>query len=402
MLKKGQGKQLDLESKVIGKFGLGSRNERGNMLLDLCIGNNLAIANTLFHQHPRRLYTWTGPGGKVRNQIDYILVKQCWRSSIKNAKTLPGADIGSDHQLLIADIRLKLKRIVRTDRKVQRFDLMNIDNKYKIETRNRFEALLIREEEMTQEELWEDTEDIIMTTAKKYIPMKKKRRSSPWLSQETTDLTDERRLLKEAGLQHSKMYSTLSNEIQAAARRDKNTHLNQLCEEIEEFSSKNNSRSLFKAVKDLTNRSTARLAVVKDENGKILTEDEEIKERWRTYCETLNASREDEASVEIDTHEAEPDILFSEIVNAINHLKTNKAPDIDEIPGELLKNLDETGMKVIWHLCRKVWSSGTWPEDWKKSVFLTIPKKGDASECKKQPYDCPYPTCKQDTVAHTE
>ena len=135
------------------------------------------------------------------------------------------------------------------------------------------------------------------------------------------------------------MYSKLSNEIQTTARRDKNSHLTQLCKEIEDHS--NNSRSLFKGVKDLTSKSAPRLAVIKDENGKVLTESEEIKDRWKRYYEGLFASREVEPGEPIDIQAEEPDILLSEVSKAIQKLKANKSPGIDEIPGELLKNIDE-------------------------------------------------------------
>ena len=68
------------------------------------------IANTLFQQHKRRLYTWTSPDGQCRNQIDYILCSWRWRSSIQSVKTRPGADCGSDHEILIDKFRLKLKK----------------------------------------------------------------------------------------------------------------------------------------------------------------------------------------------------------------------------------------------------------------------------------------------------
>ena len=73
--------------------------------------NALVIANTLFQQHKRKLYTWTSPDGEHQNQIDYILCSQRWRSSIQSVKTRPGADCGSDHELLIAKFRLKLKKV---------------------------------------------------------------------------------------------------------------------------------------------------------------------------------------------------------------------------------------------------------------------------------------------------
>ena len=88
---------------VTGKFGLGIRNEAGKRLIEFCQENAVVIANTLFQQHKRRLYTWTLPDGQHQNQIDYILCSQRWRSSIQSAKTRPGADCGSDHELLIAN-----------------------------------------------------------------------------------------------------------------------------------------------------------------------------------------------------------------------------------------------------------------------------------------------------------
>ena len=71
---------------VIGKIGLGIWNEAGQKLIEFCPENTLVIANTLFQQHMRRLYTWTSPDGQHRNQIDYILCSQRWRSSIQSAK----------------------------------------------------------------------------------------------------------------------------------------------------------------------------------------------------------------------------------------------------------------------------------------------------------------------------
>ena len=99
---------------VTGKFGLGVQNESGQRLPEFCQENTLVIANTLFQQHKRRLYTWTAPDGQYQNQTDYILCSQRWRSSIQSAKTRLGADCGSDHELLIAKFRLKLKKVGKT------------------------------------------------------------------------------------------------------------------------------------------------------------------------------------------------------------------------------------------------------------------------------------------------
>ena len=83
------------------------QNEAGQRLTEFCQENALVITNTLFQQHKRRLYTWTSPDGQYWNQTDYILCSQRWRSSIQSAKTRPGVDCGSDHELFVEKFRLK-------------------------------------------------------------------------------------------------------------------------------------------------------------------------------------------------------------------------------------------------------------------------------------------------------
>ena len=100
----------------------------------------MVISNTLFQQHKRRLYTWTSPDDQHQNQIDYIHCSQRWRSSIQSAKTRPGADCGSDHELLFAKFRLKLNEVRKTTRPF-RYDLNQIPYDYTVEVRNRFEGL---------------------------------------------------------------------------------------------------------------------------------------------------------------------------------------------------------------------------------------------------------------------
>ena len=99
-----------------GKFGLAVQNEAGKRLIEFCQENALVIANILFQQHKRRLYTWTSPDGQNRNQIDYVLCGRRWRSSIELAKTRLGADCGTDHELLTGKFILKLKKVGKTTR----------------------------------------------------------------------------------------------------------------------------------------------------------------------------------------------------------------------------------------------------------------------------------------------
>ena len=129
-------------SGVTGKFGLGVHNEAGKRLIEFCQENTLVIANTLFQQHKRRLYTWTTPDNQYQSQTDYILCSQTWRSSIQSAKTR--SDCGSDHELLIAKFRLKLKKGGKTTRQF-RYDLNQIPYDYTVEVRNGFKRLDLTE-----------------------------------------------------------------------------------------------------------------------------------------------------------------------------------------------------------------------------------------------------------------
>ena len=159
---------------VTGQFGLGIQNEAGQRLIEFCQENALVIAHTLFQQHKRRLCTWTSPGGQHRNQIDYILCSQRWRSSRQSAKTRPGADCDSDHELLIAKFRLKLKKIGETTRPF-RNDLNQIPYNCIVEVINRFKGLdlIVR----VPDELWMEVCDIVQETGIKTILQNKCKKS---------------------------------------------------------------------------------------------------------------------------------------------------------------------------------------------------------------------------------
>ena len=154
---------------------LGIQNEAGQRLIEFCQENTLVIANTLFQKHKRRLYTWTSADGQHQNQIDYILCSQRWKSSIQSAKTRSGRDCGSDHELLIAKFRLKLRKVGKTTRSF-RYDLNQIPYDYTVEVRNRFKGLGLIDR--VPDELWMEVCDIVQETGIKTIPMEKKCKKS--------------------------------------------------------------------------------------------------------------------------------------------------------------------------------------------------------------------------------
>ena len=212
--------------------------------VEFCQEHALVIANTLFQQHKRRLYTWTSPDGQHRNQIDSILCNQRWRSSIQSTKTRPGADCGSDHELLIAKLRLKLKKVGKTAR--FRYDLNQISYDYTVEVRNRFKGLDLTDR--VPDELWNEVRGIVQETGIKTIPMEKKCKKEKWLSGEALQIAVKRIEVKSKG--EKERYKHLNVEFQRIARRDKKAFFSDQCKEIEENNRRGKTRDLFKKIRD--------------------------------------------------------------------------------------------------------------------------------------------------------
>ena len=133
---------------------------------------------------------WSAP------KSDYILCSQKWRSSIQSAKIRLGADCGSDHELLIAKFRLKLKKVGKTTRPF-RYDLSQIPYDYTVEVRNRFKGLDLIDR--LPEELWTEVHDIVQETGIKTIPKKKKCQKAKWVSEEASQIAVKRRETKSKG-----------------------------------------------------------------------------------------------------------------------------------------------------------------------------------------------------------
>ena len=112
-----------------------------------------------------------------------------------------------------------------------------------------------------------------------------------------------------------------------------------------------------------------------------LTEAEDIKKRWQEYTEELYKKD----LLDPDNHECvisnvEPDMLECEVKRALESITTNKASGGDRISGELFQILKDDAVKVLHSVCQQIWKTQQWPQDWKSSVFIPIPKKGNAKE----------------------
>ena len=164
-----------------------------------------------------------------------------------------------------------------------------------------------------------------------------------------------------------------------SSKRDKKGFLSDQCKEIEENYRMGKTRDLFKKIRDTKGIFHVKMGTIKDRNGMDLTEAEDIKKRWQQYTEELYKKdlHDQDNHDGVITH-LEPDILECEVKWALGSIPKNKASGGDV---ELFQILKDDAVKVLCSICQKIWKTRQWPQDWKRSIFIPIPKKGNAKEC---------------------
>ena len=173
----------------------------------------------------------------------------------------------------------------------------------------------------------------------------------------------------------------MNAEFQRIARRDKKAFLSDQCKEIEENSRMGKTSDLFKKIRDTKGKFHAKMGSIKDRN-RDLTEAKDIKKRYQEYTEELyKKDIHDPDNNDGMIIHLEPDILECEVKWALESITMSKSSGGDGIPVELFQILKDDAVKVLHSLCQQIWKTQQWPQDCKRSVFIPIPKKGNAKEC---------------------
>ena len=200
-------------------------------------------------------------------------------------KNKTGADCGSDHELLIAKFRFKLKKVRKTIQSL-RYDQNQIPYDYIVEVRNRFKGLDLIDR--VPDELWVELRDIVKETGIKTILMEKKSNKAKWLSAEALQIAVKRREAKSKG--EKERYTHFNAEFQRITRRDKKDFLSDQCKEIEENNRMGKMRNVFKKIRDNKGTFHVKTGSIKDRNGRDLIEAEHIKRRWQEDTELYKRS----------------------------------------------------------------------------------------------------------------
>lgn len=365
-------------------------NERGRRLLEFASYNNLVLANTLGRHKASRCWTWHAPNGIHHNQIDYILVHNRYQSGINREKTrtFPGADVGSDHDLVIMNFRVRLKKISKPKKIRLKFNLEQLKDPdickaFQATIGGKFAPLLVMDVDV---KVMTDTFSTVMTTVAKDIIGLHRPKKKPWVTEEILNLCDARRDLKNT--RHTTRaveYREINKNVRKSLKKAKEDWIGQQCTEIESSLSKNNSKKAFQIVKDLTRKKQPRVSTIQDENGTCLTEANDIAKRWTDYCKELynhpSSGDPEVLKVPNSTNNDDFPILKEEVEFAIRTMKDGKAAGVDNIPAELIKNGGESVIELLTQICNKIWQTGEWPTQWTQSLIITLPKKGNLQLC---------------------
>ena len=244
-----------------------------------------------------------------------------------------------------------------------------------MEVTNRFKGLDLLDR--GPEELWTEVYNIVQEVVNKTILMKKKCKKAKWLSEEALQIAEKRSEVKGKG--EKERYTYMNAEFQRIARRDEKILLSDQCREIEENNRMGKTRDLYKKIRDTNGTFNTKMGPIKNRNGMDVAEAEDIK-RWQEYTEELYKTdlHDPDNHDGLITH-LEPDILESQVKWTLGSITTNKANGSDGIPADQFQILK--AVKVLHSIGQQTWKIQQWPQDWKKSIFIPIPKKGNEKEC---------------------
>ena len=384
---------------IMGRHGLGTRNENGEMFTDFCANNGLIIGGSMFEHKDIHKATWMSPDQATHNQIDHVCINKKFRRSLQDVRVYRSADIASDHHLLMAQVRLRLKKQRPCQHHRTRYNVSflkeeNIKQEFKLELTNRFKALEDLEENDNIDAQWEAIKKAWNSTCQQILGVNRYQ-NKPWISDSTVKEIKKRKDLK-ISLMNSRTrttkreaqekYTEANRVVKKSIKKDKNNYINNLAMEAEIAASKGNTKELYSITKKLSGKFQQHNRPIKNKEGTKLTNIEEQEKRWAEYFKELlnrpapnNTPDIQPALRDLDINCARP--TKGEIKNAIKMLKNGKAAGPDGIPAEAIKADLELSTNILYDILGRIWEKQELPKDWREGHLVKLPKKGDLTDC---------------------
>jgi len=386
---------------VMGTHGIRTMNENGELFADFCASNHFVIGGTIFPHKRIHKATWVAPNYNlgVENQIDHICVSRQFRTSLLDVKVYRGADVGSDHHLVIGKIKLKLRKGKFDQEKRVKFDVSKMSSApkreaFSVAVSNRFQALAQEDNEGSLEDQWSKMKEVWKTTCADVLG-RREQHNKEWISEDTLRKVAERKQAKavlmasktRAGKQAAQeKYADIDRDIKRRVREDKRNFMDGLAEEAEEAAARGNLSEVYNITRKLSRKFQPADRPIRDLTGNLLTSQDEQRDRWREHFEGLlnrpppeNPPHIEPAIEDIEVNTEPPS--KAEIKSAIKKIRNNKAAGPDEIPGEALKGSLESSTDALHSLFKRIWETEEFPQDWKEGHIIKLPKKGNLQEC---------------------
>ena len=367
-------------------------NDNGDRLLELCSLTDHCLADTWFPRKRIHYWTWYSNDGTTRKALDHILVCRRWRSSVTNCRVYRGAQLGNtDHRMLVATLRLKLKADP-TNKYQPKIDASRLKDPllaqaYSCSISNRFSALAADERGN-----WPTFKTSVLESAANAVGYKKAAARKPWISSDTLRIIEARRAARLNG--HLDEYRQLNRIRNEALRADRERFWDDQAKQLENAARQHDQGKVYQLLRTAGARNLAKIGNVKAADGRLLTEDNDCRNRWAEHFKTLlnrpsftiDPYLEETANSSRPTtqHPACPTdpVLREEVKAAIAKLHNNKAPGVCNIVSEMLKSGGEHLIDWITSVINQVWSSELAPADWQKGIILPFWKrKGDKHIC---------------------
>lgn len=373
---------------ILGRFGLGERCENGSRLINFAAYNRMCVSNTRF-QHPKKhLLTWYSNDGKTANQIDYILVRSRWMSSVIDSRSYRGAEAGnnggSDHTLVRAKLKLRLKARQRR-LPTKRLDTAPLKdtaccNALSMTINQKLEAVdnsITWSAVLPVDSQWRHLKTCIQEAAINQLGTTS-RRQRDWITEQTIHMSA---LAKEARLSNSPDYRRLRREATRNARIDRKRYWTDMACNMESAANVGDFGKLYRLIRNASGRRqpdnslrSATGELISDLDGKIARWKEHFSELLNRPLGRLSEIAPSEPSSVYNVNCAPP--TEAEISAIIRQLKNRKSPGEDGVPAEIYKACLSALLTPLHNLFCSIWEQEVFPADWGTTILLPFPKKG--------------------------
>ena len=382
---------------VHGGKGFGVRNNEGERLLELAEGLDLFVANTGFQKKVQHLVTYKS--GQYESQIDYLLTRKRDRRSIMDCKVIPAEPVVMQHRLLVMDLRMgRVKKKKQTT--VKKIKVWNLKDEKKLEYKQKVRE---RREEWQQEEMlengngreleWNEMKTILPEVATQVCGVtsgtSNRESESWWWNVEAQEAIKEKKVAWKALDENPddatarEIYKDAKKKAKKVVAQSRSKASRPLYEKL---GTPEGEQMVYRIAKkrERSRRDIEECSYIKNRNGNILIEDEDIKKRWKDYFEEL-LNVENDRGMLVEAHPIlgpVENINKEEVMEAIQKMKNSKASGPTGVVIEMIKALEEEGIEWVWKLLKTCWKEEGKPSDWEESEMVTLYKqKGDSLEC---------------------